>query len=146
LIAPLGMGGMGTVYRALDRLSGNEVALKQVNLPPELLAFMSRSAIVSTSLHVAMAEEFKFLASLRHPNIISVLDYGFDAQRQPFFTMELLTGAQSLLKAGAGLSLEGQVGLLIQMLQALAYLHRRRVIHRDLKPDNVQVVDGQVRV
>ncbi len=64
----LGKGGMGEVYAALDRLTGREVALKLVQ----------KLALDGTQeLHVALTHEFEILASLRHPNIISVLDYGF---------------------------------------------------------------------
>jgi len=70
----LGAGGMGTVYRAYDRLNATEVALKQVNIPLEFLEFMSRATLgATTGLWTALAEEFKTLASLRHPHIISVL-------------------------------------------------------------------------
>lgn len=140
---PLGSGGMGAVYRATDRLTGQAVALKRVAAAPG-------SEQVSTGsgqdFRLALAQEFKILASLRHPHIISVLDYGFDEQRQPYYTMELLDGAATILEAGRGKPLIEQVGLLVQMLQALAYLHRRGVTHRDLKPSNVLVAGGEVRV
>ena len=97
-------------------------------------------------LRLTLAREFHLLASLRHPNIISVLDYGFDERLEPYFTMELLERAETIMTAGAGRSLDDQLDLLAQMLQALAYLHRRGVIHRDLKPGNVMVVSGQVKV
>jgi len=140
----LGTGGMGAVYRAYDRLNGEEVALKQVTTPPVRLGFASRAG--DENLHLALAQEFKTLSSLRHPHIVSVRDYGFDEQRQPFFTMDLLRDADTIIEAGQGQSLEVQVDLLIQLLQALAYLHRRGVLHRDLKPGNVLVVNGQVKV
>ena len=144
LLEKLGEGGMGSVYRATDRLTRQTVALKRVTLPEQFLKFGSTDK--TSDLRLALAQEFKTLASLRHPNIISVLDYGFDHNEQPYFTMELLENAQSLIAAGQSQSLEYQLELIIQVLQALLYLHRRGIIHRDLKPDNVQVVDGHVKV
>ena len=70
-----------------------------------------------------------------------------DAQRQPFFTMDLLQDPRTILEAGLGQPPNAQVALLIQVLQALAYLHRRGVLHRDLKPANVLVTGhDQVRL
>jgi serine/threonine protein kinase len=140
----IGSGGMGIVYRATDRLAGHIVALKQVTAPAQALLFTSRSE--GLDLRLALAQEFKLLASMRHPHIISVLDYGFDEQHQPFYTMEFLENPQTIFQAGAAQPLDAKIGLLAQMLQALAYLHRRGVIHHDLKPSNVMVVDGQVKL
>ena len=143
----LGSGGMGAVFRAYDRLTSTYVALKQVEIPPELLDFMSFSSIgTATGLWKALAQEFKILASLRHPNIISVLDYGFDARHQPFYTMELLDQSSNLIRYGQGKSFEEKVGLIIEVLQALVYLHRHGVIHRDLKPANILVANATSKV
>ncbi len=139
----LGKGGMGAVYEALDRLTGHAVALKRVMVDPLLLEFNSRSDQTQSAL--ALAHEFRTLASLRHPHVISVLDYGFDAERQPFFTMTLLTGARTVEEAAQTADTRGKIHLLIQLLQALAYLHRRGIVHRDLKPSNV-LVDSQNEV
>lgn len=139
----IGRGGMGAVYRATDRLTGQIIALKRVTVPGEQLRFASIGA--SNDYRLALAQEFRTLASLRHPNIISVLDYGFH-EKQPYFTMDLLENPQTVTQYGRGLSSARKADLLMQILHALTYLHRRGIIHRDLKPDNVQVVGGQVRV
>jgi tetratricopeptide (TPR) repeat protein len=140
----LGEGGMGTVYRATDRLTGEYVALKRVTAPLQELFFQARAG--HDSLQVALTHEFQTLASLRHPNIISVLDYGFDPERKPFFTMELVEDAQTIIEAGQTRSVRQKIDLIIQVLQALVYLHRRGVLHRDLKPQNVLVHDDNVKI
>src|SRR5262249_37802114 len=132
LLNLLGTGGMGIVYRALDRLSGHIIALKQMTTPTESLLFSSHSE--STDPRVLLAHEFGLLASLRHPNIISVLDYGFDEEQQPYYTMDLLENADTIIGYGKKLTRIDQVVLLTELLRALAYLHRRGIIHRDLKP------------
>src|SRR6187549_2755885 len=90
----LGEGAMWEVYRVYDRLTREEVALKRVNLTPNQYDHFSQE--MSHDERRALAEEFRTLASLRHPHIISVLDYGFDDNRQPFLTMTLLKDGQTL--------------------------------------------------
>lgn len=140
----LGAGGMGAVYEALDRLTGQTVALKRVHIEPGQLVFNSRDS--NTDARLALAREFQTMASLRHPNIISVMDYGFDAGH-PYFTMSMLENPQDIRAYAQEQDEAGKVGLLVQILQALAYLHRRGIIHRDLKPGNVlMAADGEVKV
>src|SRR5215468_3775281 len=91
VLTTLGEGGMGTVYRAQDRLTGQIVAVKQM-----LLRRKNRDG----STHAAsamLAQEFKILASLRHPHIISVLDYGFDARGQAFYTMTFIESSRGFV-------------------------------------------------
>ncbi len=140
----LGRGGMGEVYKAFDLLTRQYIALKRVwiqhgelkdTIPPDLL-----------DRNVALAQEFQALASLRHSHIISVLDYGFDREYQPYFTMELLNNPQTILVASYGQPLAAKIHLLVQTLQAMAYLHRHGILHRDLKPANLLVVNGEIKV
>lgn len=142
----LGRGGMGAVYRATDRLTGQQVALKQVLTDESLLATAGTNAS-SLSIRVALAHEFQTLASVRHPHIIPVLDYGFDEEKQPYFTMSLLEKPQLFTHFGRSKSIQQKLQLLLEMLQALAYLHQRGIIHCDLKPENALVTpDDGVRV
>ncbi|MBZ0275567.1 MAG: protein kinase [Anaerolineae bacterium] len=142
----LGQGGMGVVLKAYDRVTGQTVALKRVTAAPDQLTFTTRAMDGTLSFKVALAQEFHTLASLRHPNIISVLDYGFDEQQMPYFTMDLLENAAPIDECGKGASPTEQAQLIVQLLQALVYLHRRGIVHRDLKPANVLVKDRSVKV
>ncbi|MGZ3457951.1 MAG: serine/threonine-protein kinase, partial [Archangium sp.] len=146
LLRLLGAGGFGNVYLARDRLNG-QVAIKQLHLG-RYTVFGPRAGAPKAGYGsvLKLAHEFEVLASLRHPNIVGVLDYGFDAAQQPYLVLELLENARKITDAGRDQPQEFQVRLLVQMLQALIYLHRRGIIHRDIKPANVLVVDGQVKL
>jgi predicted ATPase len=145
LLDLLGQGGMGVVYRALDRLTGENVALKHVIVAPHRLQFGS-SANANEDPALALAQEFATVASLRHPHIIAVRDYGFDGSGLPFFTMDLLEEPQTIIEAGKDQPASARLQLLHQMLLALVYLHRRGIVHRDLKPGNVLVTGNTVSV
>ena len=134
-------GSMGAVYRVLDRLTADTVLLKRLKVAPRGV-----DAAMDSQGRAQLAQEFRLLASLRHPNIVSVLDYGFAADGEPYFTMELHENRQTVVEAASGRPLAFQVDLLVQTLRALMYLHRHGIIHRDLKPDNVVVVREQVKL
>jgi len=140
LINEIGRGGMGVVWRALDRLSGRIVTLKQLRVRRRA---EGRSTAGSRA---TLAGEFQLLASLRHPNIITVLDYGFDEEREPYLVMDLEENARTIIEAGADRSLGVRVELLVQTLRALVYLHRTGIVHRDVKPENILVVGDQVKL
>ena len=136
----IGSGGMGNVFKVFDRLTGRVVALKRIgNLNPQ-------APMSSEDLRITLAREFKTLASLRHPNIISVLDYGFDDAGYPFFIMEYIDQPQTIFEAGLELPLEIKIEMILQVMQALSYLHRRHILHHDLKPSNILVHEGRVKL
>ncbi len=136
----LGQGGMGEVYRSTDRLSGQVVALKRVTGFADQIGELPST---ENDFFLALSDEFRTLASIRHPNIISVLDYGFE-NKQPYFTMELLEAPRTILEFGQNLSLSEKIKLITEVLQALVYLHRRGILHRDLKPGNILVTQAGV--
>lgn len=146
LLHLLGEGGMGAVFCAHDRLANTVVAIKSLMVEPEVLDMLSSAGL---DLRVALTHEFQLLATLRHPNIVSVLDYGFDDDGRPFFTMEFLDGAVPISEYAREIDIDDETltDLFWQALQALRYLHRRGILHRDLKPENVLVLpDGSVKL
>lgn len=140
----LGQGGMGVVYHATDRLFNRTVALKQVLADANKMDLSSTYGL--SDYHLSLAREFKLSASLRHPNIVDVLAYGFDIDNIPYYTMEVLNEPLSILDYGLRQSISKRLELILQLLNALSYLHRRGIVHRDLKPENVLVENGQVKV
>lgn len=140
----LGQGAMGTVYQAIDRLTKETIVLKRVNTSNEQEG--STQAMTTGDLRLAMAEEFRHLSALHHVNIVTVMDYGFDEEKNPYFTMLYLAEAQDIVTAAREKPRQIRLSYLIQVLQALSYVHRHGIIHRDLKPSNILVHNGQVKV
>ena len=130
-------GGMAQVYRGHDRLLDRPVAIKI--LRPHYAA--------SPELRDRFRREARLAASLAHVHLVNVYDVGQDGERY-FIVMELLPGRT--LKDLAGhhpLPLPVAVGFARQVAQGMAYAHRRGLIHRDLKPQNVLITeDGQAKV
>jgi len=146
LVEKLGEGGMGTVYRAIDRVNQETVALKQVKFS-QMVADNDTANEHAKTNRIALTTEFQSLASLHHPNIVGVLDYGWDEHGIPFFTMTYLENTRSILKASETATNEQRLDYFVQLMQALMYLHRRGIVHRDLKPDNILVTaDNTVKV
>lgn len=136
--AMLGEGAMGMVFEAYDRLYDQRVALKQISVDMDSLDYDTNFRNADKG-RLSFAREFRLLASLRHPNIISVLDYGFGTT--PYYTMERVQMPRSFNQAtkAEGATVEHKTALLLQLTQAIAYLHRRGIMHRDLKPSNALV-------
>jgi len=140
----LGKGGMGIVYRATDRLTGRDVALKQLHR--DFLTTEDSTQDELTRANLLLSKEFRLSASLHHPNIVDVYDYGFDEHRTPYFTMALLQNPQTLLQIVPQTSISERLEIFWQIVRAVFYLHHRGIIHRDLKPANVLVESGEVKI
>ena len=147
LLSYVGHGGMSVVFRARDRLTNAIVALKRMagSRDDHVIDARTIGTDRESRSRLTLAREFRTLATLRHPNVVSVLDYGFAVSGDPFFTMELIDHPRSVLEAARSVAVPHKVEMLVQLLRALSYLHRRGVIHRDLKPSNV-LVDDRVRL
>src|SRR5713226_8556757 len=137
ILAPLGAGGMGEVYRARDTRLGRDVALK---ILPESFA---REA---DRLH-RFEQEARAVAALNHPNILAVFDIG-QHNGSPFLVSELLEGEslRAVLDRGA-LPQRKTIEHGVQIAHGLAAAHEKGIVHRDLKPENVFVTrDGRIKI
>ena len=137
IVAPIGAGGMGEVYRAKDTRLGRDVALK---ILPESFA---RDADRLRRFE----QEARAVATLNHPNILAIHDIG-QHNGTPFLVSELLEGEslRSALDRGA-LPQRKTIEYGVQIAQGLAAAHKKGIVHRDLKPENVFVTkDGRIKI
>ncbi len=137
ILAPLGAGGMGEVYRARDTRLGREVAIKVL---PDAFA-------MDAERRGRFAREARMLASLNHPNIAAI--YGLDEEGQArFLVLELVPGDTVTERLARGpVALADALAVAGQVAEALEAAHEAGIIHRDLKPANVKVTpDGKVKL
>ncbi|MFI6299354.1 protein kinase [Nonomuraea sp. NPDC050790] len=137
LLSRLGQGGMGIVWLALDELLRQEVAVKEVRLPPDLDA-AERTGLAERTLREARAA-----ARLRsHPGIVTVHDVVLDGGR-PWIVMELVRGRSlDRVVAEQGPLPPRQVAAIgARVLEALGAAHASGILHRDVKPANVMLTD-----
>jgi eukaryotic-like serine/threonine-protein kinase len=137
IVAPLGEGGMGEVYRARDTRLGRDVALKI--LPESFAREPDRLR--------RFEQEARAVAALNHPNILAVFDIG-QHNGSPFLVSELLEGEtlRAELDSGA-LSQRKTIEYGVQIAHGLAAAHEKGIVHRDLKPENVFVTkDGRIKI
>ena len=137
ILAPLGAGGMGEVYRARDLRLRREVAIKV--LPPERLADESR--------RLRFVQEAQAASALSHPHIVTIHEIESQGDAD-FIVMEYIRGRSldAVISRG-GMRLGELLRIAIPVADALAAAHARGIVHRDLKPANVMVgADGTVKV
>lgn len=125
ILQKIGQGGMGCVYKVQDKQLQRIVALKTVS--PKSNYGIQR-----------FLREARTMASLKHPNILNVIDLGVDNRGQPYFTMEYING--KTLKERS-LSTRKIIAIMVEVCKAIQYAHQQGIIHRDLKPSNI-MLDG----
>src|ERR1700681_3195056 len=133
MLAPIGAGGMGEVYRAKDTRLGRDVALKI--LPESFAREPDRLR--------RFEQEARAVAALNHPNILAIHDVG-QHDGTPFLVSELLEGEslRAILDRGA-LPQRKAIDYGVQIAQGLAAAHEKGIVHRDLKPENLFITkDG----
>ena len=127
-----GAGGMSLVFLARDRLTSQSVAVK-------ILSGREEGA------SQRFVREVQFLAELRHPAIVRYVDHGVLPSGQRFLAMEWLSGEElSTRLQKVGLSINEVLALGRAVADALGHAHRKGVVHRDIKPGNLFLVDGRI--
>ena len=138
LVELLGQGGMATIYRARDAQLDRDVAVKlmrpEYGEDPDFLA--------------RFRDEARAAASLNHPNIVSVFDFG-EGESGPYLVMELLEGEDlaSIIRGNGPLAPRQAARVSAEAAKALQAAHVRGIVHRDVKPSNILVGrDGRIKV
>ena len=137
IVAPLGAGGMGEVYRARDPRLGREVAVK----------VLTTSLAVDADRLRRFEQEARAAGILNHPNLTAVYDIG-EVDGAPYIVSELLEGETLRSRLGSGpVPVRKALDYAVQLARGLAAAHEKHIVHRDLKPENIFLTrDGRVKI
>lgn len=133
IIERLGSGGMGSVFKVRHLILQKIYAMKTL-----------ASEQVDATAWRRLQVEAQAIARMNHPNIVGIHNYGLHEERLPFYVMDLLIGedlANKLEKTGP-LRLERAISIFTEVAQGLAYAHKKGIVHRDIKPGNIILLDS----
>jgi serine/threonine protein kinase len=133
IVSVLGEGGMGRAYLAHDHKYDAPVVVKA----------MHERFVNDKRFHELFVREMEFLSQFQHPHVVSLLKTGVDERLGPFIVMEYLSGSPlgDILDKTPVLSVKRVARLLVQLCKALQSAHNRGIIHRDIKPNNMMILD-----
>ncbi len=133
LVTELGAGGMAIVFMARDTMLGRTVALKVIKEKIE----------ERKSIRRRFVREAQLAAGLSHPNIVTIFEFGMEDDRL-FIAMEYLKGCdlRQLMDRQEKMGLQEQIDLALQVAKALRHAHAHGVVHRDIKPTNIRILDS----
>jgi serine/threonine-protein kinase len=135
VLSVLGEGGMGIVYAIRHRALSKRFALKALR----------KDLASDGEIAARFMQEARTAASVSHPGLVEITDFGRLPTGQPFFVMELLEGQSlaALIRTGGPIPAGRGVDIIRQVAEALGAAHDRSIIHRDLKPDNIHITPGE---
>ena len=131
VLSVLGEGGMGVVYETRHRALGKRFALKALR----------KDLATDADIAARFIQEARTAASVSHPGLVEITDFGRLSTGQPFFVMELLLGQSlaTLIRRGGPIPAARAVDMVRQLAEALGAAHEHSIVHRDLKPDNIHI-------
>jgi serine/threonine protein kinase len=137
IVAEIGQGAMGTVYKAVDPIIDRTVAIKTINLN------LSRQEL--EEYEARFQQEIKAAGRLNHPNIVTIYDVG-KTDQVAYMAMEFLEGNElkDIIASGNLPSPESVVDIIAQVADGLWFAHQQDIVHRDVKPSNIMVLAGGI--
>jgi eukaryotic-like serine/threonine-protein kinase len=132
-------GGMARVYRARDTVIGRTVAIK----------VLTEEGCADEEAKSRFLQEARLAGNITHDNIISIYDFGEDAEGRPFMVMEFLKGEdlRHAIKDGSVGDTRNKLRIALDIARSLEHIHSQNIVHRDIKPDNVHITDlGAVKL
>ncbi len=133
VIKQLGTGSTGIVFQVKKDNANYALKILRSDLAPEMHKFQRGGQFLS---------EAKILSNIKHPNIVQIYDYGFSDNYMPYILMEFINGKPltQIIKSNT-LDIKKRLHIFVQMCRAMQFIHKNKVLHRDIKPGNIMITD-----